>query len=226
MIQRLALGLVVWGSALFAWGLNTPTPTSTATDTPCAGCSFTSTPTDTATPTFSNTPANSFTPTATSTNTVSNTPTNTPTATASNTATSTSTVTGTPTLTPSPTSTGTPTPTPTPTATFLFSPTPTPPFTAGDCSTIETYAYPDPVPGNSMKFLFVRCEAGAVKIRVYNPAVGLAASYATTGAPGPNVYPVDASVFSHGVYYYFVESSGPSGGRRSKPTKFAVTRSP
>jgi len=77
-----------------------------------------------------------------------------------------------------------------------------------------------------MRFLFVLCEAAKVNIRVYNPAVGLVASYSTNGFPGPNVYPVDASVFSHGVYYYFVQSSGPSGVLRSKPMKFAVVRSP
>jgi len=72
----------------------------------------------------------------------------------------------------------------------------------------------------------VLCEAGAVRIRVYNPARSLVASYSTAGSPGPNVYPVDASVFSHGIYYYFVQSTGPSGTRQSRPVKFAVTRSP
>ena len=82
------------------------------------------------------------------------------------------------------------------------------------------------MPGATLNFFYLLCEAGQIKIRVYNPAMGLVATYNTNGSTGPNVYPVDATVFSHGVYYYFVQTSGVSGGRKSKPTKFAVTRAP
>lgn len=77
-----------------------------------------------------------------------------------------------------------------------------------------------------MNFLYVLCEASRVKIRVYNAAAELVAEYDTNGSPGANVYPVNASVFSHGIYYYFVQTSGVSGVRQSKPTKFAVSRVP
>lgn len=103
-------------------------------------------------------------------------------------------------------------------------PTPTPPFSASDCSTIETYSFPNPANGNSMKFLYVLCEAGTVKIRVYNAAGELVAGYAAAGSSGPNVYSADITGFSQGVYYYFVFFDGPSGSRKSKSTKFAVTR--
>lgn len=110
------------------------------------------------------------------------------------------------------------------TATTTPTATPTPPFSPSDCNTIQTYSYPNPVQGNSMNILYVLCEAGSVKILVYNAAAELVASYSATGSSGPNVYPADITGYSHGVYYYFVIFDGPSGARKSKSTKFAVTR--
>ncbi|HJT25279.1 MAG TPA: T9SS type A sorting domain-containing protein [bacterium] len=221
----LAATFWVWGWASHALGqVNTPTFTftPTPTNTPCAGCTFTFTPTNTVTNT--STATSTATATSTPTNTPTNSPSNTPTLTATSTPTATpsATATSTPTLTPS----FTPSPSPTPTVTPLVTPTPTPPFSASDCSTIETYCYPNPVPGGTLNFLYVLCEASQVKVRVYNAAGGLVATYGTSGSTGPNVYPVDATVFSHGIYYYFVQTAGPSGTRKSKTTKFAVTRAP
>jgi len=144
----------------------------------------------------------------------------TPTATLSPTATPTPTVSATPTLSPTPTLTSTVSPTPTPTV----SATPTPPLPPADCNTVQTYSYPNPARGGTMNVLYVLCEAGPVKITVYNTAADWVASYSTVGSVGPNVYVADISSFSYGVYYYFVNFDGPSGNRRSKPTKFAVVR--
>ena len=77
-----------------------------------------------------------------------------------------------------------------------------------------------------MNFLFVLCEASQVKISVYNSVVGLAATYNTSGVPGPNIYPADITRYSHGIYYYFVQTQGTSGTRKSKPAKFSVIRTP
>jgi len=77
-----------------------------------------------------------------------------------------------------------------------------------------------------LNFLFVLCEASQAKIIVFNAAAVQVASYATNGVPGPNIYPADITRFSHGIYYYFVQTRGASGDRKSKRMKFAVVRSP
>ena len=104
-------------------------------------------------------------------------------------------------------------------------PTPTPSFSSSNCNTIETYSYPNPAAGSPMNIFFVLCEGGSVRIQVYNSAAELVATYNTNGSAGPNVYPANITGFSHGVYYYFVIFNGSSGEKKSKPTKFALTRS-
>jgi hypothetical protein len=174
-----------------------PTPTYTAT------LFITSTPTRTGTPTATQTPV----PTATGT------------------------------FTPPPTATFTSTYTQTPTATwtitgqFTMTATSTPTLTVTlppgiDTGTIVTYAYPNPVSGNLLNFSVLLASGGTTNIRVYNAGGDLVAAYPLTGMAGSNVYTADISSYSHGIYYYLVESDGPSGKQKSKPEKFAVLRYP
>ncbi len=173
----------------------------------------------TATPTVTNTP----TVTPTSTNSATPTPTFTPTATftptSTTTLTPTFTVTASPTVTPTPTNSATPTASFTPTATLSTSTSAAP-----DVPCDESYAYPNPIVGNTLKIHLHLCEAAQATLLIYNTAgekVGRASFSATQG---PNDFVLQVSGWSHGVYYYFFQLDSASGSRRLKPEKFAIVR--
>jgi len=75
-----------------------------------------------------------------------------------------------------------------------------------------------------MNLLYVLCESSTVQIKVFNSAAQWVGSFTTEGSSGSNVYPMDISSFSYGVYFYLLQSTGPSGTRKSNPVKFAVVR--
>ncbi len=142
----------------------------------------------------------------------------------------TSTVTSTPTPTSSPTFTPavpTPTPTfsPTPTATFTPTPTaptatPTPPGMLCD----QSYVYPNPVPGDTLKIHLELCESATVQVLLYNMAAQKVGSASFTAQRGPNDFTLGVSGWAYGVYYYLIEVDSSSGTRRLKPAKFAIVR--
>jgi len=168
------------------------------------GCLFTVTSTMTATNTATSTATNTptHTPTATVTNTATNSPTNTPAITSTFTATATSTKTA----TPSPTFTITPTPTVTvtlaltATPTVTLTPTPVP----GGCvgSPIEGYTYPNPASGGTMNLSCNLCESSTVVVSVYNVAGEKTGTYNYVGVSGTNVFSVNISGFSYGIYFF------------------------
>jgi hypothetical protein len=191
------------------------------------GCAYTSTPTTTSTMTATNTA------TQTATNTLTNTATNTPVLTSTFTSTATSTKTATPsftfTLTPSPTITVTATLTPSATITTTptsLSVTPTSTSVPGGCvgSPIEGYTYPNPVLGSTMSLSCNLCEASNVMVTLYNVAGEKAATYNYSGSSGTNIFTVNINGFAYGIYYLTIQSTGPSGSRRSATKKFAITR--
>jgi hypothetical protein len=120
-----------------------------------------------------------------------------------------------------PTATFTPTITPSPTPTYTPSPTQPP-----GCASVVNFAYPNPDPGNDLKFLYVLCETSRVQIQVFNSGGARVANWETGGDPGNNLYSADVSRFSHGVYYFYLTAQGPSGTKRSQLSKFCMTRSP
>jgi hypothetical protein len=100
-------------------------------------------------------------------------------------------------------------------------------MTANCNGVVNTYSYPNPVIGNSMTVYCLLCEHALVKINLFNASgQKVLTLYPLAGADGANTYPVDLTGFSHGIYYYLVETMGGSGSHRSKPYKFAVIRSP
>ncbi len=135
----------------------------------------------------------------------------------------------TPTPTPSLTPTRSPTPYPTATPSITRSPTPTATITPTfvPCGQmIDTYAYPDPAPGNSLTIMIELCENGTGNLRIYDAAARLVQNIAITGNAGVNHYPLDLTGYAHGIYYYLVDTNGPSGKQTSSTHKFAVVRSP
>jgi hypothetical protein len=68
------------------------------------------------------------------------------------------------------------------------------------------------------------CEPSSVVVTVYNTAAERVAIYDEQGESGANIYSLNISSFSHGVYFILIQSTGPSGGRKSNTMKFAVVR--
>jgi hypothetical protein len=232
----------------------TPTPTSTCNpNTPTLSPTNTFTPTITFTPTFTATSSSTSTVTNTSTPTPTFSATNSPTTTSTNSATGTFTSTNTFTMTPTPSPTWTPpvpftptatstltsTPTNTITSTMTVTPTGTPTGTPsgltptptlmnlGCKGLIKTYSYPNPATGNSMTIYCLLCQSSQVKIDIYNAAgQKVDTFYSLVGMAGPNNYEIDLTGYSHGIYYYLVETTGSGGTIQSKPGKFAVIRWP
>jgi hypothetical protein len=89
---------------------------------------------------------------------------------------------------------------------------------------IAGYSYPNPATGGTMNISCVLCEFSTVTIAVYNVAAEKIASYDFSGANGTNVYSLNITGFSHGVYFFIIQSSGPSGNRKSNIEKFAIVR--
>jgi hypothetical protein len=54
----------------------------------------------------------------------------------------------------------------------------------------------------------------------------LVGNFPAGGANGTNIFSLDISGYSHGIYFYIVRVVGPSGPRASRPTKFSIIRSP
>src|SRR5581483_5762542 len=117
-----------------------------------------------------------------------------------------------PTITPTPTST--PSFTPTITPTFLTY-TPTPPGLPCD----QSYAYPNPTTGNTLKVHLQLCQTAQVTIRLYNTAGEKVGQVLDPGAQGPNDYSLDASALAPGIYYYLIQLDSSTGTRRLKPSK-------
>jgi hypothetical protein len=149
--------------------------------------------------------------------------------TATPTFTATSTVTATPTVTPTFTKTATPTVTATftitPTQTATFTPTataptgtPTPPSVACD----QSYAYPNPVSGNTMKIHLQLCEPNQATVMIYNTVGELVGQLSNPAVQGSNDFVLQVSGWSYGIYYYFIQLDSGSGSRRLKPEKFAI----
>jgi hypothetical protein len=218
----------------------TPTFSSTPTNTPTLGVTntFTMTPTNTATCTGTNSATQTATNTATNpplvTSTFTHTPTLTPTSTTTNTVTQTMTNTPTRTVTATMTNSFTNTPTltltltitPTPTITSTLTVTPSPIVGFGDCSglPIAGYSYPNPATGGNMSVLCNLCETSSVSIAVYNMVAEKIANYDFLGSSGTNIYSLNIGGFAHGIYFLIIQSSGPSGNRKSGIQKFAVVR--
>lgn len=68
------------------------------------------------------------------------------------------------------------------------------------------------------------CEPSSVTLTVYNTAAERIAVYTEAGGDGANVYSMNIANFAHGIYFLLVQSSGPSGSRKSNVMKFAVVR--
>ncbi|HTA75786.1 MAG TPA: T9SS type A sorting domain-containing protein [bacterium] len=189
------------------------TVTSTMTATNTATNIATSTPTNTATQTVTTTATNSATNTPLITSTFTSTATNTNTATPS----ATFTITPTPTITSTFTITATSTP-------VSVTPTPTP--VPGGCvgSPIDGYTYPNPASGGTMNLSCNLCESSTVVVTVYNVAGEKTGTYNYLGVSGTNVFAVNISGFSYGIYFLKMQSTGPSGSRQSVIKKFAITR--
>ncbi len=75
-----------------------------------------------------------------------------------------------------------------------------------------------------MNVLCNLCEPSSVTMTVYNTAAERIAIYNQPGTDGANVYSVNIASFAHGIYFLLVQSSGPSGSRKSNVMKFAVVR--
>ncbi len=123
-----------------------------------------------------------------------------------------------------------PTPTPTPSSTGTATPTQTPPSpptgtpAPPDVSCDDSYAYPNPVAGNSFKIHLHLCSPGRVTIFLYSTIGDKVEQASFTGGLGPNDFSLDTSTLAYGIYYYSIEVDGPPSTRRLKPKKFAVTR--
>lgn len=144
-------------------------------------------------------------------------PTATPTLTSTATVTATSTSTKTVAVSPTVTLTATPTPTISATPTVL---TATP--TAPDGSCDQSYAYPDPVTGPSMKIHLHLCETAQVTILFYNTAGENIGQTVEAASQGPNDFTLQVSGWAYGIYYYLIQVNSASGTRRLKPQKFAI----
>ncbi len=188
------------------------------------GCANTPTSTATTTNTVFNTPTFTLTPTNTPTLNVTNTSTNTATATATSTPTHTATLTVTATL--SSTFTITPTPTISPTAISTGTPTATPTSVPGGCTgvAISCFSYPNPASGGTMNVSCDLCEPSSVAATVFGVTGEKIAVYNYSGSSGTNLYSLDITHFAHGIYFLIVQSSGPSGSRKSGIKKFAIVR--
>jgi hypothetical protein len=75
-----------------------------------------------------------------------------------------------------------------------------------------------------MNVFCVLCEPGSVVITVYNVAAEKIAIYNYSGSDGSNVYSLNIIGFAHGVYFFMMQSTGPSGNRQSGIKKFAIIR--
>ena len=123
------------------------------------------------------------------------------------------------TFTSTPTVTFTPTITPTPSPTSLTH-TPTPP----DVPCKQSYAYPNPLSGNTLKIHLQLCQPGQATVFIYNTAGELVTQPSNVGAQGPNDFNLQVSGWSYGIYYYIIQVVDASGSRRLKPQKFAIVR--
>ena len=131
----------------------------------------------------------------------------------------------TPTLTPTPTITPTLPPTVTPTPTPTFSPTstgtPGPPSVGCD----QSYSYPNPASGNSLKVHLQLCQPPTLwKVFVMNTTGQEVAQASSPGSVGGNDLALSIQGWAYGIYYYVIEIQEAGGTRRLKPVKFAVTR--
>ncbi|HTA75787.1 MAG TPA: T9SS type A sorting domain-containing protein, partial [bacterium] len=185
---------------------NTPTITATATNTILNTVTFTLTPTNTPTLNITSTFTNTATTTATST------PTHTATLTITSTTSSTFTITPTPTVSPTPN--------------LTFTPTPTATSVPGGCTgvAIACFSYPNPALGIAMSVSCELCEPSSVVMTVFGVTGEKIAVYNYSGSSGTNLYSLDITHFAHGIYFLIVQSSGPSGSRKSGIKKFAIVR--
>ncbi len=111
-----------------------------------------------------------------------------------------------------------PTATPTITETPTITATPAPPGLACD----QSYAYPNPVSGNTLKIHLQLCESDQATVFIYNTVGELVDQFAQPAVQGPNDFTLQVSGWSYGVYYYFIQLNSGSGSRRLKPEKFAI----
>jgi hypothetical protein len=89
---------------------------------------------------------------------------------------------------------------------------------------IDSYSYPNPASGGTMSLFCDLCESSTVVITVYNVAAEKIATYNYPGSDGSNVYSLNIAGFAHGVYFFMMQSTGPSGNRQSGVKKFAIIR--
>lgn len=111
-----------------------------------------------------------------------------------------------------------PTPTPTPTLVATPTATPSPPLVHCD----ESYAYPNPAVGWTLRLHLQLCQPGRLSLFLYNVTGEMVGQSAYDGLSGANDLALSIQGWAPGVYFYRFEIEDSGGKRHLKPVKFAI----
>jgi hypothetical protein len=111
-------------------------------------------------------------------------------------------------------------PTPTPTPTLPPTPTATPSPPSVNCD--QSYAYPNPAVGWTLRLHLQLCQPGRLSLFLYNITGEMVGQSAYDGLSGANDLALSIQGWAPGVYLYRFEVEDADGKRHLKPGKFAI----